>query len=969
MLASNKTTIVLAATLALQGGCKPESRPIATKVTGQAVALSPIVSAQARALLLHESGPEVLSETLTDAEGKFELDLKDAIGTVVIEIVGTAGGETKEPISGNAVQLSYTDRFATILAGVKPGKTYDGIQVSVWSTLIEARARWDIEKNGRPADEALVDTVSLFTSHFGGVPFIDGAAPPLDPSAGPVNGLSSGAVHGFLTTAVAAMGNELSRRLRLTEGIRLNTVSTTMMLADDLCDGVFDGVGKSGKIIIVDEEALDLEASRLFLAGALGTFMTSDKNRSGLALSDLTALINAVASDTSILYGLKPSIAVSEGDGPKITLTGPISGNTLRDQVVISGKAESPSGVAGVEIFLDDNKMSGGDRQSVSEVTWALTSELTDGFHVVKVTARDSAGKHSSLTVTFQSDKTPPTIKFGYCLSYNDRERPSLPFYNAPIGAYDWRSPAPPDPDCTAAALEDADPVYVFRSFAELAKAPSTSSRLAFVPEDDGPIATAQPDIIFEASVWRGSKQVGNAARVKARTNESSREVALSSTLFGADFLNVSPRDLLELRVAAVDALGNEVTKTYHFSIDFLPAPLLVTEATPNAASSERVESYTFGAGNVTQLFDPGAGLPVGLLIAKRYNITNPSDRSVALRFAMTPYAQPSASYSEWVGFVVGERLGAGTKTQVQVAPTAAELPPPEVAVPFDCYNSDPAEYLARASLQNAAKVVAVTDGATTCIDSNSLLTEQPVATTSSSWTYRVHTPSGELRFAKNGDYVVEPGETLQVSIGFPKPFFPARTINACVPNFRLTDYVGHTGGRYSMYYELYGYSPETFVAPFGVFSSVRRLGGNSSAATTWDGPGWTDCSGVNCTGPGCRVEGQYEYRLRVAAALGSADYCFVQGCGDSCPYNNCQRQAWREYHEYALSKLTQPYRFSIAGTASISTSSRLTTNPDVSDVLFNLPSETFNVSHSDKSARSVSPAFESVVFTKGTLP
>lgn len=958
----------LATLLVVASACKPQAKPAATAIAGTAVLIAPIANAHVRVTMLTADGPELVGESTTDDEGNFQVELFAARGTILVEVLGDRGGTTNEPVSGKPLQLSYTDRFTNLMDGVGLGVDVQGVVISPWSTLVSSRALWDIEANKTAPDKALLDAVSLFRDHFGGLEFLSSI--PLDPSLGATNGLSSPAVHGFVTTGLTVAGNDLARQLRLSEGNLINTVSITQWLADDLlADGVFDGKGKKGPIVIVEDTTLDLEMSRALLGASLGTFLTSAKNQSGVALADLTALINAITSDTSILYGLKPSIAVSEGDGPRITITSPITNSTLRNQVIITGKAESNAGVAGVEIFLDKNLVSGGDRVSVNQVTWAINSSLTDGFHVLEVRARDSTGVNSSLTVTFQSDGTPPVIKFGFCLSYNDKQRSPAPIYNEFEQRFDWQTAPPPAQDCTQDALASDNPVYLFHTFAELAKSPSTSSRIAFVPEETGPITTAQADIIFEASVWKGANRVGDLARVKAKPNESAREVAISSDLFGTAILNVSPRDKLELRVTAVDAQGNETSQSYFFAVDFLPAPLLVKEATPATSSTERIEHYTFAANNTTQLFDPGVTLPYGILVAKRYAVTNPSDRAVALRLSLSPSVQPSATYAEWVGLVAGERTGAGTDRQVDSAATPGELENISVPVRFgSCYNEEPTDYINRSSLPANPKVFAVEDGSSSCITANDLLTEMPVATATSTWAYRVHTPSGELRFAQGGDYTIQPGETLQVSIGFPKPMFPARTISACVPNLRLTNYVSHTGGRNSNYYELDGHSPETFVATAGLFASVRRLAQYGSGGAAWDGLGWTDCSGVSCSGAGCRVAGQNEYLLRVSAAQGSADYCFDPNCS-TCGPTNCQRQVWREWHELALSRVTAPYKFALSGSTSITTSSRLTTNPDTNDPLFTLLSESYSVQHSDKIGRSVPSNFETVVYTKGTLP
>jgi hypothetical protein len=163
------------------------------------------------------------------------------------------------------------------------------------------------------------------------------------------------------------------------------------------------------------------------------------------------------------------------------------------------------------------------------------------------------------------------------------------------------------------------------------------------------------------------------------------------------------------------------------------------------------------------------------------------------------------------------------------------------------------------------------------------------------------------------------------------------------------------------MFREAKGFVREAFTAPFGLFSSTRQIAQAAGGVLApWSERGWADCSGIQCTESGC-FAADNKLLLRVQAPLGYADYCYAGP--------QCQRQVWRDWAEYALSRFTQPHRFDVSGATSIETASRLPTNPWKNDNLLDLPAESFSIQYSDKHPRTVTNDYEAAVYTKGLLP
>jgi hypothetical protein len=642
----------------------------------------------------------------------------------------------------------------------------------------------------------------------------------------------------------------------------------------------------------------------------------------------------------------------------------------VRDSVLITGGVTSSAGVAGVEVFLDETQVTNGNRTSVSSIEFSGTWPLTDGFHVLRVVARDSNGKPSTLSVPFSSDSTPPTITFSFCTSFDDRARNPVPAYKVASSTIDWGKAPIADSGCSEQALQsDDENAYVFHEYSELAKFAATSSQFGFVPEEKGPVTTAQSALVFEASVWRNNAIVGNVARIAGRPGETTRLVALAADMFGDEIRDLSVDDHVELRLVAADNQGNEGKLTLKFVLDFLPSPLKIEPLSMAASPAEDVSSYTFSAGNVGSLLDPAAPLPLDMLVVQRFALTNVSDRQIGFKVPLKSGAKLDASYSEWVGFVAGEAISNGTDSDATLALTQGDLAPVAVKQHWNtCSNNQPQEHLRLSQLTYPVSVLVVSGGTSTCLDTNSLLTADPVMTTSSVWAVRVHTAGGALRFTTaSGYYTINPSESLQVSIGFSKPIFQPRTGLACSLSYETWAYnSGFAPRQYSDFFVAVGYAPSALSLPFGVSLSPRTLFQYRPQDNGWtySDLGWVDCSGVSCAQTGCRTAND-QIVLQLQGGQHTDEY--------QNGYLNGQlawmRTGYREWASFALSRFNQPYSLSVSGTAAVTSTSRLTTNTQAFEQTFNLPVEQFSVSHSTKSSQTRPGNTQAAIYTKGTLP
>jgi hypothetical protein len=944
----------------LTAACRPDVKPAksAPQLSGTAVLVAPITGAQIRVVRLDVNAGEVVGTTTTDEEGNFTVELRETEGTVLVELLGAGQGSTADPLTDKPLSLSLTDRFSAIVPDLILGESREGIVVSPWSTLIAARVQWDVATNPRPYADALGATTQLFTHHFGERAFLDSL--PLSPTAGPTNGLSTSALHGFATTSLSAVGVDLSRRLMLTPSGLINTISLTQWLADDLrADGAFNGSGTKGPINILDDQYVDIELTRALLGAAMGSFATSTENKSGVGLGDLTAIITAMSTDTSVLYGKAAAVATSTGPGAVITIMSPTASAEYRDEVVITGKAESPIGVAGVELSLDGVPIgNGGERASTTKIVWTIKAPIEDGFHTLRVDAKDASGVASSLTVTFSSDKTAPSLLFASCKLPDDRTRGATADFAT--GAVTWRTVAF-DASCIGPSLQPKqdDGALVFHLYAELTKTPETSAAIVLVPEDRGVVATKPHELAVHAGIYRNGKLIGTEAEIPSKgISSSGRDIAISSALFGAALLDVSTSDLLELRARVVDRQGNEGRAVYKFRLDLLPTPIAVEERNAEIPGAQRVDTFSYANNNAHQLFDAAINRRFGIYAAAKYALKNVAERPTLIKVAYSP-ATVTARIREWHGLVAGEITSWGMPNGLaySTASVCAEIqeeltnPTPDEIFTY-CRNEASDTVPTQGSLPANPLVLVRRNGNETCIRADDYPTFEPIEQLperQAPWRVIVVDATSGVPMVSSsaGEYSLGAGKEAHVFIGFDVPTFDQRSLTVCTPA-----YVGNP--------PVYSSGQNPPRAPITTLVGVLPHRTVYNTAFTWDGQAYIDCSGMTCAGSDCRTA-ENQVLLRAQGTVFYEDTFIGSG---GC---YCYRRAIRRAANITLSRMRATSDVAVTGNFALTTSARLAKNPTLHDRVFDLPREAFAVDHRSRNPNQ--PPDHVIRYTKGLLP
>lgn len=844
---------------------KPPDVDTHTSVSLQAVLIAPIANAHYRISYLPKTldkavstsmspSNEILGEGKTDKDGRLDTKLTNAEGALLIEVLGDQGGLSQEPISNDQLALSPSDHLMAIIPDAKLAQKYDNLLVSPWSTLIAARTLWGVRNAQKSYADAFQETYDLFVKSFGGQDFIN--AVPMDPSIAPTNGLSSGALHGLITTALTAAGDESSRRLGLTPGGLINLLSLTRMLSDDLlADGKFDGNGSNGIIRLIDDERLDIELTRKTMAAALGTYLTSPANKSGVKLSDMTATIAAIGGSYSQLYGdyvpgSPQTQSKDTSQGPVITLSSPVQDGAYHGKIIIVGSAESDIGVSGVEISVDDQVISSGQRSSNNKIDW--TEEITpeDGFHNVKISSRDAYGKENKSTVTFSVDNTAPKLAFSDCKAYDDAQRGFE--VKIETSSVRWLN-AVQDFNCNLSALQPQNnqPFFVFRTFADLAKDISTSSFISIIPSDgEGKIKTPSDQLIVTAGLYQNGKLIGSVQKIPAVPGQTSRDIYLSSAVFGIDMLKISGKSPTELRLNVRDTLGNESILSLWFQFDILPTPLGITADTIDLSEKEDVERYSFENANLSDLVNPNLGLAHNLFVMRRYRLKNISDRDAVFNLSGWEQQQVQVQLKRWQGLVAGHKD----------FPPASQWFSYGISLPDNiknCYTQvtgDVWPFVAQDWIKdNMPVIISVNNGAPQCVLTNDFLAGGISKNTAVSWRILVLDEAKQRIVdpaSGQTDYLIPSGQTFQILVGFAQPYLNGESANFCkfaygIPVNLMTYTVAHAGIEFT---------PMPLLAPGGIFDSREMYTPHPSGNPDlrWTGTGYVDCMGVKCGFAGC---------------------------------------------------------------------------------------------------------------------
>jgi hypothetical protein len=268
-----------------------------------------------------------LASSTTDAQGNFTVAMGDYSGGVMLQV---SEGTFTDDATGASMTMQPADVMTSVVPSVAAGSSTAGIQVTPITSMAQARAQ---NMAGGMTDGNIAAANAAMASYFAAGDILH--TPPMNPQApGSAMGANQDAKDYGMT--IAAM-SEYAASLGMPHS---SGIITAMM--EDASDGVLDGmmagtpISMNGMGGMVGGGTMQPAAASTELATAMTQFMASAMNRSGLAPSDMQALITQLGGSSGQMPGMGGG-GSSGGTVGGTVVYGPMTGGSMAAFAVSNG--------------------------------------------------------------------------------------------------------------------------------------------------------------------------------------------------------------------------------------------------------------------------------------------------------------------------------------------------------------------------------------------------------------------------------------------------------------------------------------------------------------------------------------------------------------------------------------------------------------------------------------------------------
>lgn len=356
----------------------------------------------------------------TDVDGAFRVAVGTATGPFLV--VATGGTFTDEA-TGVTVQVNSAELTALIPTFDVETKL-EAVRVTPVSHLAAGLALFWVDAEGKALAAADAEAWQHLNAHFGALDWRTQTPTDVTTAAGAT--LDEPTKEGLLLAALSMEARLIAEQAGLTPGGRVNPLSLTAALYDDVtADGFFDGIGGTGRLVLPQGGAvadagpsatlLDGQAARTSLAQGIAKFLSSDRNVTHVSLADVQQLINAIATndDSRIFRGTSGPADV---EPPAITFIKPatdmagVRGTVQLEVQALDGIAvksfafTAPASLVGASANLSP------DAKTARLVTTLDVSSLPEGPLTLSVRAVDTSNNESTKSVTLVVSNRGPNI-------------------------------------------------------------------------------------------------------------------------------------------------------------------------------------------------------------------------------------------------------------------------------------------------------------------------------------------------------------------------------------------------------------------------------------------------------------------------------------------------------------------------------------------------------------------------------
>jgi hypothetical protein len=268
-----------------------------------------------------------LGSATTDANGNFSVPMGTYAGSVMLQMTG---GTYMDEATNASMPMMPGDVLTACVPAVTAGSTTTGIQMTPLTTMAQARAK---TMTGGMTDANITTAQTAVGTYFSVTDILHTV--PMNPM---ITGSGGAATqdqknHGM---SIAAM-SQYAKTLGMTSSS--SGMVTAMM--NDASDGVMDGMMGGTAISMAGMGGMmggmmSSTAGTSGLSTAMGTFVGSTMNRSGVTMADMQALMSQLATSNGQLPGAGGTVS-PHGTITGTAFMGATSGGTVTAYSVTNG--------------------------------------------------------------------------------------------------------------------------------------------------------------------------------------------------------------------------------------------------------------------------------------------------------------------------------------------------------------------------------------------------------------------------------------------------------------------------------------------------------------------------------------------------------------------------------------------------------------------------------------------------------
>jgi hypothetical protein len=280
-----------------------------------------------------------LGSAPTDASGNFGVPIGTYAGSVMLQMTG---GTYTDEATGSPMPMLAGDVMAACLPALAAGSTTTGIQVTPLTSMASARAR---AMTGGMSDANMATAHAAIGTYFSVTDILH--TMPMDPTVAGAGGTASQDQKNY-GMSIAAMSQYAK-----TQGMTTSSSGMVTAMMNDASDGILNGMMGSTAISMAGmggmmSGTMQPTAGTSGLSTAMGAFIGSAMNRSGVTVADMQALMTQLTGSSGQLPG------AGGGTTPHGTISGTafmgaMSSGTVSAYAVANGTMGPSIGTATVD--------------------------------------------------------------------------------------------------------------------------------------------------------------------------------------------------------------------------------------------------------------------------------------------------------------------------------------------------------------------------------------------------------------------------------------------------------------------------------------------------------------------------------------------------------------------------------------------------------------------------------------------